>query len=38
MEELLEEAILVEVRFSVGGTPPVYAALVQYKEVEPWKE
>lgn len=38
VEELPEEAILVEVRFSIGGTPPVYAALVQYKEVEPWKE
>jgi len=28
----------VEVRFSMGGSPPVYAVLVQYKEVEPWRE
>ncbi|MER3452049.1 MAG: hypothetical protein C4327_09630 [Meiothermus sp.] len=38
VSELPEEVVLVEVRFSMGGSPPVYAVLVQYKEVEPWRE
>ncbi|MGQ9511347.1 MAG: hypothetical protein ACUVS9_05535 [Thermaceae bacterium] len=36
VEELPEEVVLVEVRFSVGGSPPVYAVLIEYKEVESW--
>lgn len=39
VEELPEEVVLVEVKFSVAQTPsPLFAALVHYKEVEAWKE
>lgn len=38
VEELPENVVLVEVRFSVsGGASPVFAVLVQYKEVERWE-
>jgi hypothetical protein len=31
--------VLVEVKFAVAeGPSPLFAALVQYKEVEAWKE
>ena len=39
VEELPEEVVLVEVKFSVTQTSsPLFAALVHYKEVEAWKE
>uniref|UniRef100_A0A7C2C074 Uncharacterized protein n=1 Tax=Thermus islandicus TaxID=540988 RepID=A0A7C2C074_9DEIN len=39
VEGLPENVVLVEVKFSVSeGPPPLFAALVQYKEVEAWKE
>ncbi|ADW21096.1 MULTISPECIES: hypothetical protein [Thermus] len=39
VEELPEDVVLVEVKFSVAeGSSPLFAALVHYKEVEAWKE
>lgn len=39
VEELPENVVLVDVKFSVAeGPSPLFAALVQYKEVEVWKE
>ncbi|WP_018110606.1 hypothetical protein [Thermus igniterrae] len=39
VEDLPENTVLVEVRFAVAeGSAPLFAALVQYKEVEAWKE
>ncbi|WP_022799047.1 hypothetical protein [Thermus islandicus] len=39
VEGLPENVVLVEVKFSVSDGPsPLFAALVQYKEVEAWKE
>lgn len=39
VEDLPENTVLVEVRFAVAeGSSPLFAALVQYKEVEAWKE
>ncbi|MFN4071255.1 MAG: hypothetical protein ACK4HT_06840 [Thermus caldifontis] len=39
VEDLPEDVVLVEVKFSVaGGASPLFAALVHYKEVEAWKE
>lgn len=39
VESLPENTVLVEVRFAVSeGPSPLFAALVQYKEVEAWKE
>lgn len=39
VEDLPENTVLVEVRFAVAqGPSPLLAALVQYKEVEAWKE
>ena len=39
VEGLPENVVLVEVKFSVSeGPPPLFAALVHYKEVEAWKE
>ncbi len=38
--ELPEGTVLVDVKFAVGGegTRAVYAALLYYKKVEPWKD
>jgi hypothetical protein len=39
VESLPEDVDLVEVKFAVAeGSSPLFAALVQYKEVEAWKE
>jgi hypothetical protein len=39
VESLPEDVVLVEVQFAVAeGPSPLFAALVQYKEVEAWKE
>ncbi|WP_243031131.1 hypothetical protein [Thermus altitudinis] len=39
VEDLPEDVVLVEVKFSVADGPsPLFAALVQYKEVEAWRE
>jgi len=39
VESLPEDVVLVEVKFTVAeGPSPLFAALVQYKEVEAWKE
>lgn len=39
IENLPEDVVLVEVKFSVADGPsPLFAALVHYKEVEAWKE
>ncbi|RIH83083.1 hypothetical protein Mlute_02309 [Meiothermus luteus] len=40
IEGLPEEAILVDIKFSTSssGNQTTYAALVQYKTVEEWKE
>lgn len=39
VQGLPEEVVLVEVKFSVAeGSPPLFAALVQYKEVQAWGE
>jgi hypothetical protein len=39
VESLPEDVVLVEVKFAVAeGSSPLFAALVQYKEVEAWKE
>ncbi len=39
VEGLSEDTVLVEVRFAVSAGPsPLYAVLVQYKEVESWKD
>ncbi|MGC8968778.1 MAG: hypothetical protein ACP5JV_10850 [Thermus sp.] len=39
VETLPENVVLVEVRFAVSDGPsPLFAALVQYKEVEEWRE
>lgn len=39
VEDLPENTVLVEVRFAVAeSASPLFAALVQYKEVEAWKE
>jgi hypothetical protein len=39
VESLPEDVVLVEVKFAVAeGASPLFAALVQYKEVEAWKE
>lgn len=37
--DLPENVVLVEVKFAVAeGPSPLFAALVQYKEVEAWRE
>ncbi|MCX8088626.1 MAG: hypothetical protein ACK40N_08360 [Meiothermus ruber] len=40
VENLPQEALLVDVKFSTSqtGSQTTYAALVQYKSVEAWKE
>jgi hypothetical protein len=39
VESLPEDVVLVEVKFALAeGASPLFAALVQYKEVEAWKE
>jgi hypothetical protein len=39
VESLPEDVVLVEVKFAVAeGSSPLFAALVQYKEEEAWKE
>ncbi|TBH20560.1 hypothetical protein [Thermus thermamylovorans] len=39
VQDLPEDVVLVEVKFSVAeGPPPLFAALVQYKEVQAWGE
>lgn len=38
VEELPENTLLVEVRFSAQASPPLFAALIQYKEVQAWEE
>ena len=38
VEGLPEDVVLVDVKFAVAeGTSPLFAVLVQYKEVEAWK-
>ncbi|MCS6867952.1 MAG: hypothetical protein NZ846_07785 [Thermus sp.] len=39
VQDLPENVVLVEVKFSVAeGPSPLFAALLQYKEVEAWRE
>lgn len=39
VDDLPENTVLVDIKFSVAhGPPPLFAALVYYKEVEAWKE
>ncbi len=38
VEELPENTLLVEVQFTAQSSPPLYAVLIQYKEVQAWTE
>lgn len=39
LQDLPEDVVVVDVKFAVAeGPSPLFAALVQYKEVEAWKE
>lgn len=39
VQDLPENVVLVDVKFAVTeGSSPLFAALVQYKEVEAWRD